>query len=732
MDSHDGRTPDKTRRDIAATRREPAPTRHDSPVTPEHDRLAGGNAAYLTRLPAALADRFTIIAELSAHGAEADLVHVRDPTGGEYVVKIYRPGVRASAEVWNTLPDLDTSHIVRVLETGHSDGRDFELLEYASEGSLEGLLSSEPLPVEQVVELVRQLTDALERLHDADLVHRDLKPANILVRRRSPLEVAVTDFGLSKSLEASMVYASTSRTTAYAAPESLAGRVSPAFDWWSLGIIVRQVSTGRRPFDGLSELATLDHLATRSVDVTEVTDVRLRMLCRGLLVRDPDVRWGAPEVRDWLGGGSPPVPEERTAQAAIQPLLFQGERYTDCRALAVALARDWSIAARRFFASMGTARDPSEGWRTLRQWLTQFNDLERDDIEGRIELVDHDLTGSATQDVKLLRLLRWLNPDLPPVYRGVHVSPAELPKIAAEAEQGDPTLRLIVDDLWQYQLCAFLNEFPNGRGLAQVDRRWRELSEQWNAFLSDNAIFPPQPLQALRQANVRSALLGIAAGGDDAIQRRISAAQAVVQARPGPVGWFDRLAAEAGADPLRLVAVTYAAEPAYAEFHNAERQRRAAEAQLGARQQHWEQQEANRIAGRSHAIGRALAGVSLAYGLPCLLLLSVPSNGAGVAVVVWGLQATAESLVAWRTGAGYHPRWSLYGHLPYWLRRLPGVRVNNSGCPVGCLGILVLLLVSAFVVPFAMIAHWVWTFVRLVSFASEQRQERARILGEQP
>ncbi len=266
------------------------------------------------RLPGALGSRFAVEGELPVQGAESDLLLVREHGGeaGRYVVKIYRRGYSADREVWEMLPRLSSRNVVRVLETGHADGRDYEILEYLPEGSLRGLARARRV---DPTAAVAQLAEGLKALHDAGIVHRDLKPENVLVRGS---ELVITDFGLSRVLEQSVVFASSSRTLAYAAPESLSGQVSPARDWWSLGMIARELITGRRPFDGLSETVVVDHLATRAIENDDVQDPHLRLLCQGLLTRDPRRRWGYAQIAEWLRGGTPAVQEE-AAEPYVPP-----------------------------------------------------------------------------------------------------------------------------------------------------------------------------------------------------------------------------------------------------------------------------------------------------------------------------------------------------------------------------------------------------------------------------
>src|SRR5262249_21532104 len=100
-----------------------------------------------------------------------------------------------------------------------------------------------------------EILEALEAAHAAKVIHRDLKPANVfLVRSGGEVKVKILDFGLAKLLDASGDGLSTSDgmvvgTPSYMAPEQAAGRVVDArADLYSLGAILFELVTGRRPF----------------------------------------------------------------------------------------------------------------------------------------------------------------------------------------------------------------------------------------------------------------------------------------------------------------------------------------------------------------------------------------------------------------------------------------------------------------------------------------------------
>ncbi|OLT12530.1 hypothetical protein BJF79_22100 [Actinomadura sp. CNU-125] len=507
--------------EAAGTRRDAGATRRDEPRVPVPRTAAetrrdghGTGGASLMRLPADLAGRYEAVAELPVQGAESDLLLVRDERGAEHVVKIFRRGYRADRDVWAKLPELGSPYVLRILETGHADGRDYEVTAYAPDGNLRALMDG-PLPPDAVADVAAQLADGLAALHRAGIVHRDLKPENVLVSGTAPLRLVIADFGLSKVLEQSVVFASSSRTLAYAAPESLSGQVSPARDWWSLGMIVRELATGRAPFRGLSETVVVDHLATRPVSADDVADPRLRLLCRGLLARDPRRRWTGEQVAAWLDGGSPPVVEESAEAEPGTGLPFKGRRYAQRDELARALVAEWDHAAQYFFGR----GESSEAWRSLRAWLAEVPD------DTSIELVDGRLTADLSPDVKLLHLVRWLDPELPPHFLGRRVTEDDLGRLPRYVENPGPDHRVacrLVRELWREGLLRDLAGFAGGADLAGVDEQWRAHAAAWNdlaAWIRTQDAPPPALAARLPDAGaddpplVSAMLLALAAAG---------------------------------------------------------------------------------------------------------------------------------------------------------------------------------------------------------------------------
>ncbi|MFF9013844.1 protein kinase [Streptomyces sp. NPDC014870] len=736
-------------------------------------RESAGDSPALLRLPAALAERFVVVRELPHQGREADVLLVRDAAGSRCVAKVYRSGVRVAPEVWERLRGLDTRHVARVIETGFSDGRDYEVSEYLSAGSLDELVGDRAAVAPEVLAgVLAQLTDAVAHLHDAGIVHGDLKPSNVLLRGREPLDLALADFGVSKSLDATSRF--TQRvfgTLAYSAPEYVFGaEVSGSQDWWAVGVIARQLATGRAPFEGLSEQAVRHHLATRPVDVSDVPDERVRLLCAGLLVRDPERRWGAAEVRDWLAGGTPDVAEEPLEPASgpagagggLRPLQFHGVRHTGRAALARALAADWETAASRFFGSMGERDEPSQAWRQLRAYLAQFDDPERDDPEELLELIDVHLPGDDEPDTKLLRLLRWLDPTMPPVYRGTRMLPEDLLALAEQASSTrDDTerraARELVDTLYDHDLLAALAGFGDGgRLLADVDRRWRDLNARWDA-LRESTVLPPRIRRELADSEIRVEALAVAVAPEwaRALRQRAEAGAAAVR---GGTGWFDALLADGG-DPVRHLAAVRTLPAAEAEARRMNELRRAHAAAETADRQEWQVAEEQRRSGSGEAMRRAVGGVALLFALPVgLPLVLGPLIGDGeflgrflpAAIVIFGISLVCELVLAAKLGDMYHPRWSVRSRLAEGIRGLPGrrralatqlapMRKRTIACGGGCLLYLALATVIWAVVtlevwspvPVVIAAGYgTWTFVRYRDWRTAHLSRRTQALGE--
>jgi predicted Ser/Thr protein kinase len=139
-------------------------------------------------------------------------------------------------------------NVCRVYDLGEADGRTFLSMEFIDGEDLSSLLRRVGrLPEEKALEVARQLCSALAAVHEAGLLHRDLKPANVMLDGRG--RVRLTDFGLA--VVEGTAEDVRSGTPAYVAPEQADGReVTARSDVFSLGMVLHEVFTGRRPSPG--------------------------------------------------------------------------------------------------------------------------------------------------------------------------------------------------------------------------------------------------------------------------------------------------------------------------------------------------------------------------------------------------------------------------------------------------------------------------------------------------
>jgi len=200
------------------------------------------------------------------------------------------------------LPRSNNPHIVTIYSVEEGGGVHFLTMELVEGQSLDHLIPASGLSVEQVVEIASALADALAAAHEKGIVHRDLKPANVMVTTDG--RVKVLDFGLAKDVSGGETGGATLSaagltqagvvmgTPAYMSPEQIAGReVDHRTDIFSLGVVLHEMVTGRRPFEGTS-LAELASAVLRDTPVS-ISDVRadlpsdLVRITRRCLEKDP-------------------------------------------------------------------------------------------------------------------------------------------------------------------------------------------------------------------------------------------------------------------------------------------------------------------------------------------------------------------------------------------------------------------------------------------------------------
>jgi CheY-like chemotaxis protein len=147
---------------------------------------------------------------------------------------------------------LNHPNIVKVLALSDEENQHFIVMEYVGGGSLSDLAAKgTQLPVEQVVSIALELSDALSRAHHLQILHRDIKPANILLAEDGTPRL--TDFGIARIGQMQRLTESGAilGTLYYVSPEALERQdVNERSDLWSFGVVLYEMLTGRLPFSG--------------------------------------------------------------------------------------------------------------------------------------------------------------------------------------------------------------------------------------------------------------------------------------------------------------------------------------------------------------------------------------------------------------------------------------------------------------------------------------------------
>ncbi len=244
---------------------------------------------------------YEIIAPLGA-GGMGEVYRARDPRmGREVAIKVSgeRFSDRFDREV-RVVAALNHPNICHVYDVGSN----YLVMELVEGATLAERIDGGAIPLEEALRIAHQVGNALEAAHEKGIIHRDLKPANIKLKPDGT--VKVLDFGLAKIAEQAAcaggpeesptvamggtIAGQIMGTAAYMAPEQARGKtVDKRADIWAFGVVLYEMLTGRRLFEGATISDVLARVLTKEPDWDRVP-AKVRRLFRRCLEKDPKRR----------------------------------------------------------------------------------------------------------------------------------------------------------------------------------------------------------------------------------------------------------------------------------------------------------------------------------------------------------------------------------------------------------------------------------------------------------
>jgi serine/threonine protein kinase len=268
--------------------------------------------------PGARLGPYEILASVAA-GGMGEVFRARDTRlGREVAIKILTAAhagdpdsVRRFEKEARAVASLSHPNVVPLFDVGEQDGIRYAVSEYVEGETLRARLKRAPLPPTEAVEIAAQIAEGLSAAHQKGLVHRDIKPENVILAHAR--FARILDFGLAKrsaalaGLSVSEQEATQSAfltepgiiagTIGYMSPEQVRGEpVDGRSDIFSLGVVLWEMLTGRRPFRGDSPVETLSAILREEPPpdpvFAELPSEFERILRRSLQKR-PEDRYGS-------------------------------------------------------------------------------------------------------------------------------------------------------------------------------------------------------------------------------------------------------------------------------------------------------------------------------------------------------------------------------------------------------------------------------------------------------
>ena len=294
-------------------------------------------------------DHYEIIVRMGA-GGMGEVYRARDTRlGRELAIKVLPQEIAAHKEGLNRFKkeahlasSLNHPNIVTIYDIGWADGTPYIAMELVEGRTLREILKLGPMAIGDVLDVARQMTDGLAKVHEAGIVHRDLKPENVMITGDGL--VKILDFGLGKHIAPIFDAANGATVTApltspgtilgtveYMSPEQAAGReVDFHSDQFSFGSMLYEMVTGSRPFHRDTPVQTMSAIIGDEPQplfgLTPTAPAPFREIVERCLAKDPENRFPSTqnlhkEIRDLSSV------QYQSKEVSFPGILMRGKRW---------------------------------------------------------------------------------------------------------------------------------------------------------------------------------------------------------------------------------------------------------------------------------------------------------------------------------------------------------------------------------------------------------------------
>lgn len=347
-----------------------------------------------------LANRYVLKKVMNDNTGEAALF-VCEYDDFPFLAKVYFPGKAPSEERIETEKKINSPYLIKKSDRFNYNGCSCEIMPFFNKADL--ISSGKAVNDKRLLEtIIPNVNEALKVIHDAGLVHGNVRPTNIYYSPFGPDQVLLGDYGV----DISNASEPTKQTAfAFLPPENSRGIFDKAADYWSLGISLVMLVTGRGVFDGLNRKQMLKKACTYDIEIPDKASDQLKSIIRGLTTKDVATRWGYDEIKRCLSGENVPVVDNYVYEPPTDTYNFNGVPVKGLGNIAEAFAQNWDSA-------VACVSDPA-----LLEIVDNYAEDKFNDVLACGKIDDLNLA--------LFKLIGILNPSLPAYWKGQQVGDIE-------------------------------------------------------------------------------------------------------------------------------------------------------------------------------------------------------------------------------------------------------------------------------------------------------------------